>query len=376
MLILSGGDNISNQADRQWERQSRLLMDLLGDMGLDATAVQAQDLLLGLDVLQGFGAQEGYALLCGNLMDGSGKAVFPSYRIFELGGKKLGVLAVTDPRLQHGVQKMPAGLTFADPGPVMEAGVRALREHEGCAAVVLLYGGRREQALEACKTLTGVDLIFFGNSTISQRVPTETESGVPVYTAGNRGKDFGEIQLTLKDDGSVALSPMQIHELDKNYPEQPEVAARVAALKAELDAEKQRTQLIEQLARQTSETEVTEAFLGSETCKRCHEAEYTSFMATAHAQALASLEHDFQDNNPDCVSCHVTGWQQPGGYGLDAVNRNKLKGVQCEACHGYGTTHARNQPAASEPAAMCLRCHDAANSPEFNYKRYWEKIKH
>ena len=376
MLILSGGDNISNQADRQWERQSRLLMDLLGDMGLDATAVQAQDLLLGLDVLQGFGAREGYALLCGNLMDGNGKAVFPTYRVFEFGGKKLGVLAVTDPRLQHGVQKMPAGFTFADPGPAMEAGVRALREREGCAAVVLLYGGRREQALEACKTLTGVDLIFFGNSTISQRVPTETESGVPVYTAGNRGKDFGEIQLTLKDDGSVALSPMQIHELDKNYPEEPAVAARVAALKAELDAEKQRSQLIEQLARQTSETEVTEAYLGSETCKRCHEAEYTSFMATAHAQALGSLEHDIQDNNPDCVGCHVTGWQQPGGYGLDAVNRNKLKGVQCEACHGYGTTHARNQTATTKPAAMCLRCHDAANSPEFNYQRYWEKIKH
>jgi hypothetical protein len=25
---------------------------------------------------------------------------------------------------------------------------------------------------------------------------------------------------------------------------------------------------------------------------------------------------------------------------------------------------------------MCLKCHDAANSPQFDYKRYWEQIKH
>ncbi len=376
MLILSGGDNISNQTDRQWERQSLLLMDLLGDMGTDAMAVQAQDLFLGLDVLQGFGSSEGYALLCGNLVDGNGKAIFPSYRVFEFGGKKLGVLAVTDLRLQHGAQQLADGIKFVDPAPVLTEGVRALREQEGCSAVVLLYGGRREQALETCKALTGVDLIFFGNATISQRVPAETEAGVPVYTAANRSKDFGEIQLTMKDDGTVALSPMQIHELDKNYPDHPAVAARVAALKAELEGEKQRAQLIEQLAREYSETAVAETYLGTETCKRCHEAEYQSFMQTAHAQALASLEHDFQDNNPECVGCHVTGWQQPGGYGLDAMNRNKLKGVQCEACHSYGTAHTRNQTATASPEAMCLKCHDAANSPQFDYKRYWEQIKH
>jgi 2',3'-cyclic-nucleotide 2'-phosphodiesterase (5'-nucleotidase family) len=376
VLILSGGDNISNQQDRQWERQSLLLMDLLGDMGMDATAVQAQDLFLGLDVLQGFGTREGYAILCGNFVDAGGKAVFPAYRVFTYGGKKVGVLAVTDPRLQHAVQGLPAGYKFVDPAPVLADGVRALREQEGCAAVVLLYGGRKEQAVEVCKTLTGVDLIFFGNSTISQRVPTETEAGVPLYSAANRGKDFGEIQLTLKDDGTVVLSPMQVHELDKSYAEQPAIAARVAALKAELEGEKQRAQLIEQLARETSAEAVTEAYLGTETCKRCHQAEYESFMQTAHAQALTSLEHDFQDNNPECVSCHVTGWQQPGGYGLDATNRNKLKGVQCEACHGYGTAHTRGQAAAAPPAAMCLKCHDAANSPQFDYQRYWEQIKH
>lgn len=351
-------------------------MDLLGDMGLNATGVQSQDLFLGLDVFKGFAASEGYAELCGNLVDGSDKPVFPAYKVFTYGGKKLGVLAVTDPRLQHGVQQLPEGFKFADPAPAIAEGVKALREREGCAAVVLLYGGRREQALETCKTLAGVDLIFFGNATISQRVPAETDSGIPLYTVGNRGKDFGEIMLTMKDDGTVALSPMQIHELDKNYAEDPAVAARVAALKSELEGEKQRAQLIEQLAREYSETAVADTYLGTETCKRCHAVEVESFLQTAHAHAMASLEEKFEDNNPDCVSCHVTGWQQPGGYGLDAVNRNKLKGVQCEACHGYGTAHERNQTAAADPAAMCLRCHDKANSPNFDFAKYWQRIKH
>ncbi|MBM4119064.1 hypothetical protein FJ251_15280, partial [bacterium] len=104
------------------------MMDLLGDMGLSATGVQSQDLYLGLDVFKGFGEREGYAQLCGNLVDGSGKPVFPAYRVFTYGGKKLGVLGVTDPRLQHGVEKLPEGFKFADPAPVIAEGVRALRE--------------------------------------------------------------------------------------------------------------------------------------------------------------------------------------------------------------------------------------------------------
>lgn len=352
-------------------------MELMGRMGMGAVAVQSQDLVLGLDTLLELGEQNHLNLICANLVDADGKPLLPGYKVFDYGGKRLGVLAVTDPRMQHLIQKLPPDVAFGEPGPALAEGVRALREDEHCDAVVLLYGGRREQTLEACKEQAGIDLVFFGNASISQRVAAETELGAQVFTAANRGKDFGEIMLTMKDDGDVELSPILIHELDKTYEQDPDLKQIVDGFKAELAERKQRADLIQKLAKDYSETPVADTFLGSETCARCHQAEYDSFMETAHAHALATLEKDFQESNPECVGCHVTGWQTPGGYGLDARNRGMLANVQCEACHGYGTAHERGVETTRAAAeAMCLQCHDADNSPEFDYAAYWEKIKH
>ncbi len=363
--------------NREWERQSRFLMEVLGSMNLDACAVMSQDLVLGLDVTRDFEEEQGVPYICANLKDSEGNRLFPAYRVREFGGKKVGILAVTDPRMQHAKKKMPEGLEFTDPAQAVTEGVKALRGQEGCDAVVLLYGGRKEQATENCNTVEGIDLIFFGNATISQRVAAETEAGTPVYSAANRGKDFGEIVMTIKDDGSVELSPILIHELDKNYEDHVATKELVDAYQADAKERKQRAQLIEKLAKEYSETSVKETYLGSEICARCHQAEYDSFLQTSHAQAMASLQNEYQENNPECVSCHVTGWEKAGGYGLDKRNRDMLQDVQCEACHGYGTAHERDvKISQATMEAACLACHDETNSPEFDYESYWEKIKH
>ncbi len=354
-------------------------MEALGEIDLAVCAVQSQDLHLGLDKLQEMGQEQDIPLTCANLVDAEGSALFPGHRIFELGDKRLGVLSVTDPKLQHAARNMPGGLQFEDPALAVATGVEQLKQAEGCDAVVLLYGGRRDQALDACKEIEGLDLVLFGNATISQRVPAETDMGTLVYTAAARGKDFGELTMTLKDDGSTEVSPIMIHELDKHYPDDPMIEAMVEEYNASKVERKKRAQLIEQLAQEFSETETTDNFLGTDACKRCHLQEYDSFMESAHAHALVSLEKEYEENNPDCVACHVTGWGKPGGYGLDKRNRDLLKHVQCEACHGYGTAHQRDESidtAAAEMEASCLTCHDEENSPEFDFNSYWQKIAH
>jgi 2',3'-cyclic-nucleotide 2'-phosphodiesterase (5'-nucleotidase family) len=352
-------------------------MEMLGIIGVDVMAVQSQDLYFGLEELKTLAEKNGLDLICANLENAAGEHPFPAYRVFELGDKKLGVLAVTDPKLQHATQFMEEGLSFADPLPSVEAGIAELRGEQACDAVILLYGGRRDQALETCNALSGIDLILFGNATISQRVPAETDSGTPLYTAAARGKDFGEIALTIKDDGTVELSPIEIHELDQNYEDDPVIKPLVDDLKQDIDERKKRARLIEEMAQAFSDSSITETYIGTDMCRRCHEQEYQVFAETAHAHALASLEKTFDENNPECIGCHVTGWEQPGGYGLDKRNRDILKSVQCEACHGYGTAHSRDQAAVfAEAEATCIACHDKANSPEFDFEKYWKKIAH
>jgi hypothetical protein len=91
--------------------------------------------------------------------------------------------------------------------------------------------------------------------------------------------------------------------------------------------------------------------------------------------------------DPDCVSCHVTGFGYKGGF-EDEVKTPHLFGNGCENCHGPGSLHA-GQPGNAifrKPLVLsmedkdkvgqtCMKCHDLDNDPHFDISK-WEKIKH
>jgi hypothetical protein len=82
------------------------------------------------------------------------------------------------------------------------------------------------------------------------------------------------------------------------------------------------------------------AYLGIEVCTTCHVDARKVWNGTAHAHAYATLATQFKEYNLDCVSCHVTGYEKPGGSSVALVE--KLKDVQCEDCHGPGSLHVRD----------------------------------
>jgi hypothetical protein len=80
-------------------------------------------------------------------------------------------------------------------------------------------------------------------------------------------------------------------------------------------------------------------YVGIEVCSSCHEEERKVWDKTAHARAYATLSTQYKEYNLDCVSCHVTGYEKPGGSTV-TVNES-LRDVQCEECHGPGQAHAK-----------------------------------
>ena len=96
---------------------------------------------------------------------------------------------------------------------------------------------------------------------------------------------------------------------------------------------------------------------------------------TGHMKALGTLARKGQSESPECLVCHTTGYTWIGGYD-DRPPANRLGNVQCEACHGYGTEHNRGNGWAEQARETCVTCHDAENSPDFDYATYWEKIAH
>ncbi len=112
-------------------------------------------------------------------------------------------------------------------------------------------------------------------------------------------------------------------------------------------------------------------YVGIDSCTNCHEEPRKVWDKTSHAHAYATLSNQFKEFNLDCVSCHVTGYDRPGGATVTHVD--DLKDVQCEVCHGPGSLHAAKPekvkvPVAKPGADVCLTCHHPPHVHAFDAK--------
>jgi hypothetical protein len=117
-------------------------------------------------------------------------------------------------------------------------------------------------------------------------------------------------------------------------------------------------------------------FVGTAKCGSCHARELKIWKGTAHSHALPTLEKVGNDRDPECVGCHVVGLRERSGF-KDAKTTPNLANVGCESCHGPGSRHVSlKEKMGKVGVKSCLGCHDAENSPHFDFKKYWPKIRH
>ncbi len=118
-------------------------------------------------------------------------------------------------------------------------------------------------------------------------------------------------------------------------------------------------------------------YVGSAACAACHAPGYALWQQTKHAKAYAALENEGKNHHLDCVGCHLTGWQKPGGVCRIDQTTGRTE-VGCEACHGPGSAHVRTPTKLNITrevgAATCVGCHDHENAPHFSYEAYLPKV--
>jgi peroxiredoxin len=117
-------------------------------------------------------------------------------------------------------------------------------------------------------------------------------------------------------------------------------------------------------------------YTGSEICGICHDQAHATWEYTNHAGAFDTLVTHGVSDDPECVSCHVVGFGQPGGYDL-ATAPTHLENVGCESCHGRGGPHLSPgfvQDENYEP--VCRTCHNPTHSLGFDYATFSPKISH
>ncbi|MCA9505644.1 MAG: redoxin family protein [Myxococcales bacterium] len=127
----------------------------------------------------------------------------------------------------------------------------------------------------------------------------------------------------------------------------------------------------------------TADYVGSNACQSCHPAEFETWQASPHARAVATLEAKGKAADADCLRCHTTAWDKPGGFpaGADVASHADLARVGCESCHGPGGAHVGDTTRkvgtilslgdkcdSCVILKVCGSCHDAANDPGFEFE--------
>jgi hypothetical protein len=119
-------------------------------------------------------------------------------------------------------------------------------------------------------------------------------------------------------------------------------------------------------------------YVGVEACSTCHQSERAFWNKTQHAGAYVTLSSAHKEFNLDCVSCHVTGYDKPGGSTV--VHVENLSNVQCEVCHGPGSRHAaapktENLISLPERGLCAATCHHPPHvHADWDAAAAWQKI--
>jgi hypothetical protein len=226
----------------------------------------------------------------------------------------------------------------------------------------ILLSGKPVAELKAIK---GWDIMI---SSSGEELDEPVASGKAVIVSGfPKGQKLGILSLKLNSKGNVIGSSHRWQALKQDVAEDP----MVRAVLKEYD-QKVAALLKEEELKPVSHVQ----YLGSESCVECHQPYVESWKTTKHSAAFATLERVGKSKDPECVRCHTVGFDEEGGF-LSLKATPGLANVQCESCHGPGREHAAGfSPMRPIGIEVCLRCHTHENSPEFDFQKYLEKIKH
>jgi len=213
-------------------------VEMLNDLGLDAAALGNHELDYGQDNLRVLLGSAHYPVLAANVhlpwVDRSAPSpgLQASTVLQGRDGLRVGVLGLTTGELVTATHpRNTRGVVVDDPvatarrllpGLVQASDIQILLSHLG-------YAEDRRVAEQT----EGLDLIVGGHNHFAFEAPRWSH-GVPIVQAGDRGRFLGRLDLTVTD-GRVALLGYHLLPMDASVPEDPRLAARVAALSAQVD---------------------------------------------------------------------------------------------------------------------------------------------
>jgi 2',3'-cyclic-nucleotide 2'-phosphodiesterase (5'-nucleotidase family) len=370
-LVLDAGDTLFDGPEAPpdmrefYSLKARTLLMAMKQSGYDAAAAGEYDLVYGKDFLLDASRNSGFTLLSANLSF-KNKHPFKAALIRRFDGFKVGVIGVIDDQFPYkSFTKSFGAITVGGPVPSAKSVMGRLAGKVDI--VIVLAHLSIMDASEFARSVPGADIVIQGHSQELLESPIEVGDTLVVKGFDN-GKRIGRLDLWLKrdDKGRINKAGKKIKEykyqvvtLDESIPPDPAVEGIISGYRRELESKK--------FFFERPDPAGAGRYVGPAKCRNCHAAAFHNWSATAHARAFHDLVNTGDQYDPECLSCHVTGYGFVSGYkaGGDLVD------VTCESCHGRGSGHVESGEKRGPVAEKtCLGCHDVYQSPNFQFEKY------
>jgi len=373
-LLYSHPPTQSPNAQKMGELKADLFMKTYNLMGYDAFTPGELDFSFGVGPVIQMSKQANFPLLAANLMDTkSKKPVFKPYVIKEVQGVKVGLLGLISKQHPLGGPPEEKGKFYlADPIETAKKIVPQLRKKCQIIAALAHMGPDEQQML--AQSAPDIFFILGGHNPNLQPTPTRAHNS-QIFNPGSRGEHLGQVEFFI--EGKDLYARYQIISLTARYADHPQAQELLNQNKASL-------QNLLQTPPQTGHLKGSSVvapemaalpagpFAGESVCLPCHQSQHKSWLETTHARAYQTLVQQNKSSDPGCLGCHTTGY---GEARKDPAAN--FQNVQCEACHGPGDGHPEPRKTLSMVGEdQCLKCHNTANSPNFNYATDLQKVRH
>ncbi|MFM7108974.1 MAG: multiheme c-type cytochrome, partial [Planctomycetaceae bacterium] len=288
---------------RQTEAKFQSIVDGLRGMRYDAVGFGPGDLRLPAEELVAAVAPIGdrptpYVSANVGLLDLDAN-ITPRFRVVEAGGLKIGVTTVLGAKAAAGIKNtdvevMPAAQALV---PVAADLAKA-----GCDHQVLLCFAEPEETLALAAKFPQFDVVATaGGADEPPLEPRKLPGGGLLLELGHKG--MFAVVIGFCGDGKQVRT--QRLPLDARWGESADMIALLGTYQSKLESLGFQGLGLVPLRHPTGRR-----FAGSAACKDCHEKAFEVWEGSGHATALTTLEEarPRRDFDPECLSCHVTGW--------------------------------------------------------------------
>src|SRR5690349_3692826 len=240
VLVLDGGDMV-NKGSPTWSDEYQCAEWPWFNGIIDAMALGNHEFDYGQDVFKACQAAINYPILSANYLGADGNPLLmpggKTYLVKEVGGVKIGLFALAGSdfnTLVPAASRAP-GATFADRIATAKQIVDTLRNTEKVNAVVFFGHELREDDYALAQAVPGIDLILGTHSHYKSELITIPNTKTYFISPFQYLTYISNVQLTFTG-GQLSGVSGRLVKMDAQQPEDPQIAAQVAKMQADLEA--------------------------------------------------------------------------------------------------------------------------------------------